>query len=153
MEGTYFLVRIGGNAGIGDDLICDPKRGGCGRKHQYISLRCVEQPFSGLTGGIYAYWRAIGDNGLVKSLAAPELARYDAMTNALGGIPELASAHPELARTLTRGLAPNDAQIGAIALGVLEPIPTTLARKYARRINDRGCRPKFTLPGPAGMEV
>lgn len=152
MESTYFLVSIRGTTSpLGEWLRCDPKKGGCGGKHEYITLRCCPQPFSGITGGLFAYWRAVGDNGLANSLSPSERARYDALTNALGGIPDLAASHPELARTLTRGLAPNDAQIGAVALGILEPIPPTLARRYADRINARGCRPRFTLPGIAGQ--
>lgn len=147
----YFLVNIAGNNGVGEALICDPKKGGCGGKHRYITLRCVEQPFSGITGGIYAYWRAIGDNGLANHLAPAERARFDAATNVLAGVPDLAVSHPELARSMTRGLAANDALVGAVALGVLEPVPVTLARRYADRINSRGCRPRFTLPGIAGQ--
>lgn len=150
MASTYFLVNIAGNSGLGEALICDPKKGGCGGKHRYISLRCVEQPFSAITGGLYAYWRAVGDNRLAGSLPPAERARYEAATDLLGGAPDLASSHPDLARSLTRDLAPNDAALGAVALGVLEPIPTAYARKLAARINQRGIRPRFTLPGPAG---
>lgn len=151
LEASYFLVRIGGNAGIGEALRCDPRKGGCGGKHQYITLRCVEQPFSGLTGGIYAYWRAVGDAGLADRLTASERARFDAAANVLAGVPDLASSHPDLARRMTRGLAPNDGLIGAVALGVLEPIPEHYARRRAQQINARGIRPRFVLPGPAGQ--
>lgn len=153
LESTYFLVRIGGNAGIGDALICGKRRpngeivGGCGAKHRYLTLRCVEQPFSAITGGLYAYYRAIGDNGLERMLSPSERARFDAIKEQmpLMGLPDLATHHPEMARSL--GLAPNDAQLSGLALGVLEPIPPTLARKYRDRINARGVKPKFTLPG------
>lgn len=148
MESTYFLVSIRGTTSpLGEWLRCDPKKGGCGGKHDYLTLRCCAQPFSGITGGLFAYWRAVGDNGLVSSLAPSERARYDALTNTLGGIPELAASHPEMARSLTRGLAPNDAVIGAVALGILEPVPYTLAKKYRDRIRARGCKPRFDLPG------
>lgn len=148
LESTYFLVSIRGTTSpLGEWLRCDPKKGGCGGKHEYITLRCVSQPFSGVTGGLFAYWRAVGDNGLVKHLSPEERTRFDAIGNALGGIPDLAASHPDLARSLTRGLAPSDAQIGAVALGILEPIPVSLARKYRDRIRARGARPRFNLPG------
>jgi len=151
LAATYFLVRIRGNGGIGEALVCDQRRGGCGRKHDYLTLRCVEQPFSGLTGGLFAYYRAVGDNGLADALAPHERQRFDAVGAAVGwmaGLPDLSTAHPETARAMD--LAPRDAQLAALALGVLEPIPASLARKYALRINARGIRPPFTLPGLEG---
>jgi hypothetical protein len=150
LASSYFLVRIAGNASIGEALVCDQKRGGCGAKHQYLTLRCVEQPFSGLTGGLYAYFRAIRDNGLERLLSPSEQARFDALNGGVfDGLPDLATRHPSLARNVTSGLGARDAQLAAVALGVLEPIPPSLARKYRDRINARGVRPKFTL---AGME-
>lgn len=150
LSSQYFLVRIGGNGGIGEALRCDPTKGGCGAKHQYITLRCVEQPFSALTGGLYAYFRAVGDNGLERALTPSERERFEAIKRQVpfADLPDLATSHPEMARA--GGLAPTDAQLSALALGVLEPIPPTLARRYAQRINDRGCRPRFELPGMEG---
>lgn len=148
LEGTYFLVRIRGNGGIGEALVCDPKKGGCGRKHDYLTLRCVEQPFSGLTGGLFAYYRAVGDNGLVNTLSPTEQQRFAAVQSSVGWmarLPDLATHHPETARGM--GLDARDAQLAAVALGILEPIPPSLARKYRDRINARGVRPRFTLPG------
>jgi hypothetical protein len=150
LEGTFFLVRTRGNSGIGEALICDPKKGGCGGKHTYLTLRCVEQPFSGLTGGLVAYYKAVRDSGLMTRLSAPERLRMDAMRRSLSDIdrlPDLAAHHPETARLLTRDLGQRDAVLAGQALGILEPIPVTLARAYAKRINMRGCRPRFTLPG------
>jgi hypothetical protein len=148
LTASYFLVRIAGNASIGEALVCDPKRGGCGAKHQYLTLRCVEQPFSGITGGLYAYFRAVKDNGLGRFLTPAEQARLAALEDSIfGGLPDLATTHPALARQMTEGLEANDAQLAAVALGVLEPIPASLARKYRDRINTRGIRPRFTLPG------
>lgn len=154
LASTYFLVRIRGNGGIGEALVCDPRKGGCGAKHDYITLRCVEQPFSGITGGLVAYYRAVGDNGLSDALPPHERLRLDAIRrrlgeagSLLGSLPDLSAHHPETARDMRVG--PRDAQLAAVALGVLEPIPTSLARKYRDRIRARGTRPKFTL---AGME-
>lgn len=157
MESVYFLVNIAGGGTIGEALICDPKKGGCGQKHKYITLRCVEQPFSGLTGGLYAYFRAVKDHGLVDALSPSERLRLDAIQSRLSrlspfaGLPDLATSHPDLAKRLTGDLGPRDAMGAGVALGILEPIPPTLARKYARRINLKGIRPRFTLPGPAGQ--
>lgn len=152
LESTYFLVRIRGNGGIGEALVCDPRKGGCGQKHDYITLRCVEQPFSGITGGLLAYYRAVGDNGLSDALSPHERLRLDAIRSRLGeagsllgSLPDLSAHHPETARGMNVG--PRDAQLAAVALGVLEPIPGSLARRYRDRINARGIRPKFTLPG------
>jgi len=152
LSATYFLVRIRGNGSIGEALIC----GGCGRKHDYLTLRCVEQPFSGLTGGLLAYYRAVADNGLLDALSPSERMRMDAINRGLrggiggllSGLPDLSTRHPEMAKSMQLGS--RDAQLAAVALGVCEPIPPTLARKYAQRINARGIKPPFTLPGPAG---
>lgn len=155
LESTYFLVKIRGNGGIGEALVCDPRKGGCGRKHDYLTLRCVEQPFSGITGGLLAYYRAVGDNGLSSALAPSERLRLDAVRRSLGevggllgSLPDLSAHHPETARGMNIGA--RDAQLAAVALGVLEPIPGSLARRYRDRINARGVRPRFTLPGMEG---
>lgn len=157
LESTYFLVNIAGNNGVGEALICDPKKGGCGGKHRYITLRCVEQPFSGITGGIYAYYRAVTDNHLADDASPEEKTRLRAIRDRLSRIgafrdlPDLATHHPEMAKKVTAGLGERDEAGAGMALGILEPIPPTLARKYADRINARGCRPRFTLPGIAGQ--
>lgn len=152
LEATYFLVKIRGNGGIGEALVCDPRKGGCGQKHDYITLRCVEQPFSGITGGLVAYYRAVGDNGLTDALSPHERLRLDAIRSRLGeagsllgSLPDLRTHHPETARGMQIGA--RDAQLAAVALGVLEPIPPSLARRYRDRINARGIRPRFALPG------
>lgn len=147
ISSQYFLVRIGGGGAIGEALRCDPARGGCGGKHQYITLRCVEQPFSAITGGLYAYFRAVGDNGLERALAPSERERFEAIKAQVpfSDLPDLTAHHPEMSRGI--GLAPTDAQLSALALGVLEPVPYSLAKRYRDRINDKGVRPRFELPG------
>ena len=155
LSSQYFLVRIRGNGGIGEALVCDPKKGGCGAKHDYLTLRCVEQPFSGITGGLLAYYAAAGDPALVNGLPPSERLRLDAMRRALpggvgrvlDGLPDFATHHPEAARAMK--LDAHDAQLAAVALGILEPIPSSLARKYRDRIRARGTRPRFDLPGMA----
>lgn len=149
LASEFFLVRIKGNYGIGESLICDPKKGGCGGKHTHITLRCIAQPFSGLTRGLYAYFRAVGDAGLVNGLSGSERLRYEAIRGSVARMPDLSTRHPEVARIITKeaGLASNDALLAGQALGVLEPIPVTLAKDYARRINMRGVKPRFVLEG------
>lgn len=155
LEATYFLVRTKGNGGIGEALICDPKKGGCGGKHDFLTLRCTPQPFSGITGGLLAYYAAAGDPSLVNGLPPSERLRLDALRRALpggagrvlDGLPDFATHHPEAARAMK--LDAHDAQLAAVALGILEPIPSSLARKYRDRIRARGTRPRFDLPGMA----
>lgn len=145
LEARFFLVRIKGNHSIGEALICDPKKGGCGGKHTHITLRCIAQPFSGTTHGLYGYYRAVHDNGLDKFLSPSERSRLDGIGNLLRNMPDLGGTHPGLVRELNPGA--NNMLIGAFALGLFEAIPKSLAQRYADNINARGIRPKFTLPG------
>jgi len=145
LEAEFFLVRIRGNHGIGEALICDPKKGGCGRKHTHITLRCVPQPFNGVSHGLYAYYRTVGDNGLERNLSASERLRFEGIKENFGGLPELAASHPQLARSLSPNA--NDALIGAFALGLFETIDKFEAQRLADQINIRGVKPPFALPG------
>ncbi len=139
LAGIYFLVRQGG---LGEKMRC--KR--CGARHEYLTLMCVEQPFSGLTQGLYAYWRAAGAHGAYQHLAPADRARYDALTERFG--PDMAESHPQTVRQL--GTATTDVDFGAIALGTLEPITRQKAQSLIWRINARGCRPPLALPGIRG---
>lgn len=157
MESTYFLIRVKGNASLGENLFCAPAKGGCGAKgksaHECITLRCVPQPFSGITGGLVVYYRAVADNHLADSLSIEERTRLRAIRDLLSrfgafdGLPDLATHHPEMAKRLTAGLGERDEVGAAMALGILEPVPFSLAKKYRDRIRARGCRPRFDLPG------
>jgi hypothetical protein len=141
LAGRFFLVRIAGN---GDVWRC--KR--CRAKHTYLTLNCIEQPFSGLTRGLYAYLKTVGATGAEAFLNPTQRARLAAAARLLGSQPDLATSHPLTARSLH--VAERDADVGCIALGVLEPITATKARQLAAAINSRGCKPPFTLEG---MEV
>jgi len=140
-EGRFFLIRISGNsAGLGEWLIC--KR--CNAKHQYITLMCVERPFSSLTGGLYAYYTTIGDLGLLAELSEQEKARYYAIRDMLSGsVDDISESHPNFVKGLN--VETGDGLMGAIAYGVVEPIPRALARKYVDKINERGLMPKLVL--------
>ncbi len=147
LAGKFFLVRIAGNDSFGDPMVCVGADGvsGCGKKHKYLTLRCIEQPFSGLTGGLYAYWKTVGDTGASELLSPAQKSRYDAISRLFGPQPDLATSHPRTSQLL--GTGPRDIDAGALALGVLEPISRAKAIEYARAINMRGIKPPFTLPG------
>lgn len=151
LAAQFFLVRIGGN---GDVWRCR----NCGGKHRYLTLRCIEQPFSGLTHGLYAYYKTVGAFGAEAFMSPPERARYDRlgqMFEQTSRTPDLATSHPQLARQI--GTAEHESDVGAFsfvatepsayALGILEPITRDVARRLARRINATGIRPAFMVPG------
>lgn len=152
LASQFYLVKIGGN---GDVWRCR----NCGGKHRYLTLRCIEQPWSGLTHGLYAYYKTVGAYGVESFMQPKEKARYDrlgAMFGETAALPDLASAHPQTVRaTIQR--TEQDADIGAYsfvarelsahALGVLEPITRDVARRLVRRINTTGLRPPLDVPG------
>lgn len=111
-----------------------------------------------MTRGLWAYWKTVGVHGAEQHLPPSERSRLKDLDQVFGpasGLPDLASMHPGVVRGLA--IRPQDADIGAYsmaapsldahALGVLEPIPVTLAQRYGRRINMRGIKPAFTLEG------
>lgn len=150
LAGRFFLVRIAGN---GDVWRCRRCRG----KHRYLTLNCIEEPFSGLTRGLYAYYRTVGVHGAEAYLSPAERARYAALGRMFGpmNLPDVATSHPLLARRI--GTAERDADLGAMtftatepsstALGLVEVIPREKAERLARRINMRGIKPPFVLEG------
>jgi hypothetical protein len=141
LASRYFLVKIAGN---GDVWRC--KR--CHAKHRYLTLGCVEQPFSGLTGGLWAYYRTVGLHGAEAFMSPGERARYARMRELLGAVgraPDLATSHPQMARAIAT--PEGDADIGAVALGLLEPIDRRKAQQLANAINARGVKPPFRLVG------
>lgn len=145
LRSQFFLVRTSANAGIGETLRCRS----CKAVHRYLTLLCVERPFSGLTGGIYAYYQTMGISGAIDSLTPVQRARLDRMVELISDRTpngaDLATGHPRTAASI--GVAERDAELGAIALGVVEPISKARARQYVDRINARGCRPKLIVEG------
>jgi hypothetical protein len=145
LRGQFFLVRTRGNSGIGETLRCSRCKG----QHNYLTLLCVERPFSGLTGGIFAYYRTMGASGAVEFLTPVQRARFERaaqlLSEELGDVLDFGAVHPRTAAEL--GVPERDAELGAIALGILEPISKERARRYVDRINARGCRPKLEVPG------
>lgn len=146
LAGRYFLVRAAGGP-AGEIWRC----GRCNGKHRYFTLMCKEQPFSGLTGGLYAFWHVVGAHGAATYLSDAQRGRLRELSRLFGpsrDAPDLASAHPQTARQIAT--AERDADLGALALGILEPITQSEAQRYADRINAAGIRPAFTLPGLTG---
>lgn len=135
LASTYFLVRT---AGTGDTLAC--KR--CAGKHRFLTLFCVERPWSGITNGLYGYWKAAGD--AAQFMNPEQSARYARLTRMFGAVePDLGQAHPRTARSLK--LDPRDVDRGAVALGILEPITRAYASKLVDSINQRAHRQLLTL--------
>lgn len=132
----YVLVRIAGN---GEVWRC----GRCNQKHSHLTLGCISQPFTGLDGGLYAYWKTVGDTGAVKFLSPVERERFNRLSGLFGTGPDLATAHPLTARAINPG--GRDLEYGAFALGLLEPIKRAEALSLVRRINLKGF--KLVLPG------
>jgi hypothetical protein len=134
----FFLVRIAGNDGLGELWKCKQCRG----RHPYLTLHCVERPFSGLDQCLYAIYQQAGDLAAVRDLDPSRQARQVAKRAVLTPVmrlPDLASMHPEMARHRAgRGrLDAFDVEIGGLRLGRIEQIPRTLAQKRLDQINQR----------------
>lgn len=137
-NGKFFLVRTKGNAGIGERLICDPMKGGCGCVHDHLTVRCVPRPYQGISAGLYGYWKVAGNYGARAYLSPEERARVaelDARFGRFGDVEDLAKSHPQLARSM--GVDERDVLRGAVALGVLEPISQRRAYALRDQINAR----------------
>lgn len=139
----YFLVRQGS---LGEIFRC--RR--CGQKHPYLTLMCVEQPFSGIDGGLYAFYKVMGNRDAVCQMRPDERRRFREVRRLfrpLDKLPDMGQAHRSIASQAIRfdALGERDAVIGSVALGILEPIPQTLAQRLLTRINTRGG--KLTVPG------
>lgn len=151
LRARFFLVKIAGN---GQAWRCK----GCHGQHRYLTLRCIERPFSGLTRGLYAFWKTVGAYGGQRYLSPSERSRYAALEEMFGParrLPDFSSAHPITARTLETG--ERDADYGALslaaprlsasALGVVEVIDQLRAYRFVERINATGIKPRFILEG------
>lgn len=135
----WFLVRQGS---LGEIFRCRE----CHGRHLYLTLRCVERPFSGVTEGLFAYYEVAGTPQAFARMTPAERRRIETIRRLfdLDGN-DLSSSHPETAR----GLAVGDRDIfkGAYPMGILEEIPRSLAQRYQDRINLKGLRPSLALPG------
>lgn len=146
LAAQFFLVRQGGK--MGEVLRCSRCKG----KHRHLTLMCVERPFDGLKNGLFAYYQTAGKSGAANFFSPQEMDRYEAIQKALGiGVKDLAESHPRFVRDLK--VAEGDIDIGAIAVGILEPISKAKAKALAWNINARGLKPKFMLEGLVGQDV
>lgn len=144
LSSRYFLVKIAGN---GDVWRC--KR--CHAKHRYLTLMCIEQPFNGLSGGLYAYWKTVKDEGLLSAMTPAQRARFERLSATFGNQPNLVESHPETVRSM--GMSERDLEVGAYALGILEPITEQKAKQLAAAINRRGIKPQFVIGERYGIQV
>lgn len=139
LSNMYFLV-VQGDA-FGERLRCIE----CNRRHDYITLRCIPKPITGMANGLYAYYRALSDNYRPGELSPANKLRLEQIKEVIGQMPDLASVHPEMARKVVQDIGPSDLKMGAVALGVLEGISPTEAKSFEQKINDKGIRPPFKL--------
>lgn len=135
----YFLVLQGDE--FGERLRCVR----CGTRHKYITLNCIERPITGLAGGLYAYYRAVRDNTAPNTLKPAHQERLIQIKQVLDAIPDLSISHPLLARKMFKDVGPSDLQLGAVALGILEGISPTDAKRLVVKINERGLERPYTL--------
>lgn len=143
----FFIVRQGD--AFGERLRCVE----CGARHDYITLKCIEKPISGLANGLYAYYRAIKDLQLETELSEGHRTRIEEIERVLMQMPDLSRVHPQLARQVVKDIGPSDLQLGAVSLGILEGISPTQARRLADKINERGIRPRFKLDTVSQAEI
>lgn len=112
----------------------------CGCKHEFYTLCCVPYPLRGITHGIYALMRNLGDID-PRDLTPAERARLEAFElKAAGGrpLPLLATRHPGWARELATPKGSDD--YISWALGSVEEITEQKARAYGALINARSHR-------------
>lgn len=148
LMGRYFLVNMRlGN--LGEIFRCSR----CNGKHERLTRYCIERPFSGLLGGLYAYTSTLDAARNLDMLPPEHRARVEALRT-LFGATDLGAHHPQLARQLahdpTRPSGEVDLDLGMIALGVLERISPGDAQRLLDRINHRAglySLPLVTVPG------
>ncbi len=131
LAGRYFLVRQGS---LGEIFRCRECKG----KHQFLTLRCCDRPFSGVAEGLWAYLETAGTPQAFARMTPEEQARLAQIRRLFGdptSIPDLATSHPEMARALDVGA--RDILRGMVPLGIIEEIPRALAQRYQDRINLR----------------
>lgn len=142
LAARYFLVRQGS---LGEIFRC--KR--CNVRHAYMTLMCVERPFSGIAEGLWAYFQTVGTPEALARMTTAERRRLGQVTAFFAppgnDLPDLATLHPRFARGMR--VPERDALTGAVPLGILDEIPRSLAQRYVTQINTRGLKPPLVLPG------
>lgn len=94
---------------------------------------------------MYAYYTTSGLLGAKNFLSPEQKRRHEQLGRMLGITKDLGESHPEWARKIAT--PEHDTDLGAVAIGIVEPITRKQALDRARAINMRGCKPRFTLPG------
>jgi hypothetical protein len=157
LSGQFFLVNMRlGN--VGEIFRCNR----CSGKHHRLTLYCLDRPFSGLLGGLYGFVQTVStaeQAGRLPPEAQARVERIRSLFATTRGLPDLASSHPGLARTLddpSRPAGALDVDIGVVSLGLLERLDLADAQRLLDRINLRasayGALPLVVpgLRGPAG---
>lgn len=140
---TFYLVR---QDLLGERARCK-KYGACNAKHTYLTLMCIDRPWSGVTEGLYGLWHAAGAGKDLDSLPEESRDKIRRLTQHFGG--DLADSHPRTAS----GIVTTDASVieyGAELIGTLEPISRQKAQSLLWRINARGLRPPLVVQGLRG---
>lgn len=155
--GRFFLVSLKGGQ-LGERLRC--KR--CSDRHQYLTRYCLELPFAGLKGSLWAYLHTM--SGLLPSELDPiQRAKLTGLRMLFPGSPhaaealDLAASHPQTARALRRSMtepgrdgAHSDIDVGAVAVGLVERVEKPDAQQLLDRINTRAALyryPKVAVDG------
>jgi len=108
----------------------------CNRQHEHFTWMCVERPFRGLVGGLYAYWVNVG-GARIADLSPRQRQTLDVLRPLFGGqrpIP-VATGHPDMAAGLVTDRT--DVLLGGTLLGSIDPITPTKARLLVSLINAR----------------
>lgn len=143
LSSSFFLVKQGS---LGEIFRC----GLCQTKHAYLTLRCVEQPFSGLDGGLVAFYKVMGRPSVQEQMRPDERARLRTVGRVFRpmlDLPELGQRHPAMSGQMAKAadLGDRDAMLASVALGILEPLSKEHAQRLLNRINLRNG--KLTVPG------
>jgi hypothetical protein len=137
LQARYFFVRAAGGP-AGEVFRCRECKG----KHPYLTLRCIEQPFSGITGGLFGYFDTFKDADAFDMLSPEQQTRVARigreLTFSARNAAAFARAHPQTARAMVED--DRDGVRAALALGVLVPVSATMAQRYLDKINGRGGR-------------
>lgn len=154
VRSRFFLVSLRGGQ-MGERLRC----GRCGGKHDYLTRYCLELPFSGLMGSLWAYVATTSGVDL-DTLDPAAAARLVGLRMLMGGDRprDLATSHPATARALRRSMADPtlpadryDIDVGAVAVGVIDPLEVGDAQRLLDAINTRARLYRYPIVKVEGL--
>lgn len=119
---SWFLVRNNGEAG--ERWPC--RR--CGAKHAYMTLACIERPFSSLVEGLFAFVQTLPEDPRAPRIMLP--------------LANIAQRHPHTARVLS-GDETDTQELWALSIGIAEPIAAKRAHLLIDLINATGIQPQL----------